>query len=133
MVTSGGSHRLSGGELLATDKERSMRKMVYLIVMLSFAAIAAGQSKTSATPIPQGSADAADSGSARNAIVQANARFLAAMKRGDAKTAAANYAEDAIVMMPGEPAWKGRAAIQNGLDGFLKAMTMQEGARTPRT
>jgi len=105
-----------------------MRKMVCLIVMLSFAAIAAGQTKTPATPTPQVSAGAADSVSARKAVEEANARFLAAMKSGNAKAAASNYAEDAIVMMPGEPAWKGRAAIFNGLDGFLKAMKMKEGA-----
>jgi len=105
-----------------------MPKMVCLLVMLSFAAIAAGQTKTVETSTPQGSAKAADSGSVRKAIEEANAKFLAAMKGGDAKAAASNYSEDAIVMMPGEPAWKGRAAILNGLDGFLKAMTMKEGA-----
>src|SRR5262245_49309662 len=55
----------------------------------------------------------------KKAIDEANARFLGALEKGDAQTAAGNYADDAILMMPNTPAWSGRQAIADNLKSFL--------------
>ena len=44
-------------------------------------------------------------------IEAANASFMAARAKGGTAGATANYAEDAIVMMPSAPAWRGAANI----------------------
>lgn len=104
-----------------------MRRAVCVLAMLLFAGAAfaqgtAGQQKSATA---KGSTDVA---SVRKAIAAANAAFLSALQKGDATAATANYANDAIVMMPGEPAWKGHAAILKGLQAFLNGMTVKDGA-----
>jgi ketosteroid isomerase-like protein len=54
----------------------------------------------------------AESDSARTAIEAANARFVEYVGAGKADSAAMNYAEDAVLMLPNEPPVEGRAAIQ---------------------
>lgn len=71
-------------------------------------------------------APATDEGAVRRAIDSSNARFLDAMKRGDAATAAANYADDAVVMMPNEAAWRGTDAVKKGFAGFLSQMSVKD-------
>ena len=78
-------------------------------------------------PAPAASASASDAASVRTSIEAANARFLDAFKRGDKAGMVASYADDAVLMMPNEPAWRGRAAIDRGLDGFLAQMSLKDG------
>jgi len=60
-----------------------------------------------------------DSAVVRQAIDSSNARYLAALQRGDAADVASHYTDDAVVMAPNMPAWQGRAGIAQGLTGFL--------------
>ena len=73
----------------------------------------------------------ADLASIEQAIDAANEKFVNALKAGDVPTAMANYASDAVVMMPNEPAWQGTDAISNGFKGFLSQMTITEFAVMP--
>jgi uncharacterized protein (TIGR02246 family) len=61
----------------------------------------------------------ADSATVWRAIEESNARFTASFKRGDAATMAANYADDAVMMLDQGPAWEGAAAIKQGFTQFL--------------
>jgi uncharacterized protein (TIGR02246 family) len=92
-----------------------VRKAALVVAALLIATSAFAQAKPSAAPV-SGTPEVA---AATKAIEAANARFVAALKKGDGAAAAANYTDDAIVMMPGEPAWKGRAAILKGLQDFV--------------
>jgi len=64
-----------------------------------------------------GSAHAADK--VKAAIDAANRTFLEAYAKGDAATVASVYAADAVVMPPGAPPAKGRAAIQKFWQGAM--------------
>lgn len=64
------------------------------------------------TPEQAAARMAAETDSARAAIEAANARFVRYMAAGHVDSAALNYAEDAVVLMPNEPLVQGRAAIQ---------------------
>lgn len=55
----------------------------------------------------------------RRVIMQANARTARALERGDVAEAASSYADDALVMMPNEPVWRGRSEIARGLQRQL--------------
>jgi uncharacterized protein (TIGR02246 family) len=68
-----------------------------------------------------------DSAAVRRAIDDNNARFLAALKQGDAATAAANYTSDAVVMFPNSPAWQGAEAIRTGFGGFVAQFAVADG------
>jgi len=52
-----------------------------------------------------------DVAAVRQAIEQANAKQADALNRGDSTGLVANYADDAVLMFPGEPAWRGRNEI----------------------
>jgi ketosteroid isomerase-like protein len=47
-----------------------------------------------------------DVAAVKQSLEEANARFLDILTKGDAATAATNYAEDAMIMMPNAPAWQ---------------------------
>jgi ketosteroid isomerase-like protein len=74
----------------------------------------------------------AESDSARTAIEAANARFVGYIASGKADSAAMNYAEDATLMPPNEPAVSGRAAIQAKFAEFMSYGTWQMSATTMR-
>jgi uncharacterized protein (TIGR02246 family) len=80
---------------------------------------------TAATGTAAG-AVATDAGAVRRAIDEANARFVAAMKRGDTTAMAANYSDDAVIMMPNEAAWHGRDAVRKGFGRFLSQMPVKD-------
>lgn len=71
-----------------------------------------------------------DTASVRAAIEAANTKFLEAFKRGDKAGLMANYADDAILMMQNEEAWRGRDGIDKGFTGFLSEMSFKDGAAT---
>jgi len=52
-----------------------------------------------------------DVAAVRQAIEQANAKQADALNRGDSTGLVANYADDAVLMFPGEPPWRGRNEI----------------------
>lgn len=80
------------------------------------------------TPKPE--APALDPAVVRADIEAANARFVDALKKGDKAGALANYAPDALVMMPGEEAWRGTEGVDKGFSGFIDQFTLKEGSAT---
>jgi uncharacterized protein (TIGR02246 family) len=86
----------------------------------------AGCSPASAPP--GGTASTAqDVAALRSAIENTNPRFLDAFKRGDKAAMLAYYTEDAVVMMPNQPASRGRAAIDQSYTEFLSQMSYKDG------
>lgn len=70
-------------------------------------------------------AAAADPVAVRAAIDSANTRGAAAFNAGSSDAMIANYADDAVVMMPGTKAMVGKAAIDAGMKGMFQAMDMK--------
>ena len=66
----------------------------------------------------------------KSTIEAANASFMTAMGKGDAAGAAANYDENAIVMMPNAPAWRGKANITKALAEMFGQVTVSNGGST---
>ncbi len=108
-----------------------VRVQTSLVTIVSLLLVAACSTKNDAAP-PRDSAapayaPAADEATAaRAAIDSLNARFLAAIQRGDVSTAASNHADDAVVMIPNEKAWRGRDAVQKGFAGILSQMSVKD-------
>jgi len=80
-----------------------MRKRSLALLALSLAAVPAG---VAAQATPTSTAP----GAVREAIEAANARHSAAVKRGDTTAIMANYAADAVLMIPNQAALRGAAA-----------------------
>jgi uncharacterized protein (TIGR02246 family) len=68
----------------------------------------------------------ADPAAVRASIESMNAATAAAIKSGDSAGMTANYASDAIVMMPNEPAWAGQIEIAAGFAGLASAGKMTQ-------
>jgi uncharacterized protein (TIGR02246 family) len=68
---------------------------------------------------------AADPAQVRSTIEAANEKAVAGMIANDAAAASVNYADDAVVMMPGMAAMRGRAAAQEGFKGMMTAMSIK--------
>src|SRR4051812_25342879 len=83
---------------------------------------------SSNTPSAGGPGVSPDAASVRATIEAGNAKFLEAFKRGDKAGLTANYADDAIVMMPNEEAWRGRDGIDKGFGDFLSQISFKDGA-----
>ena len=66
----------------------------------------------------------------RTSLEAANTKFTNAMKAGDTATAFANYSDDAVVMMPNQKPWRGRAEWAAGFGGLLAVMTIKDAAFT---
>jgi uncharacterized protein (TIGR02246 family) len=74
---------------------------------------------------------ATDVGAVRQAIETTNARFADAAKRGDTAVVGAIYAEDVVVMMPNEPAHRGRdAALKSFASAFTRAQVKEFNIKT---
>src|SRR5687767_6436817 len=70
---------------------------------------------------------ATDAGEVRRIIDSTNASFADALERGDTTAAlGSHYAQDAIVMMPNEQAWRGQDGVRKGLVGFLSQISVKE-------
>ena len=67
-----------------------------------------------------------DSAAIRATIDSSNARYLAAMKRGDAAELATYYTDDAVFMVPNMPASQGRAAIAQTFTGLFGQFTVAD-------
>ena len=61
----------------------------------------------------------------RAAIDSANTRGVDAFNAGSTDAIIANYADDAVVMMPGMKAMVGKAAIDAGYKGMFQSMDMK--------
>jgi uncharacterized protein (TIGR02246 family) len=74
---------------------------------------------------------ATDVGAVRHAIETTNARFADAAKRGDTAVVGAIYADDVVVMMPNEPAQRGRdAALKSFASAFTRAQLKEFNIKT---
>ena len=104
----------------------SMRRTC--LVILAVVAVACSSNAPSAGGSPTSVSQA--TAAVKAAIEAANGRFLDAFKRGDKTGLIANYADDAIVMMPNEEAWRGRDGVDKGFSGFLSQMSFKDGATT---
>ena len=65
---------------------------------------------------------AVDAAAVRQAIEQSNAKFADAVKQGDTVAMVANYADDAVMMVDGTPAWRGRSEIAKQVIAAFKPM-----------
>jgi uncharacterized protein (TIGR02246 family) len=79
------------------------------------ALLAAACAPKGETPVKDSAATAAppvvDVAAVRQAIEQANTKYIDAVTRGDSAGKVANYADDAVAMFSGEPALRGRGEI----------------------
>ena len=66
-----------------------------------------------------------DVGAVRQAIERANSAFADAVQRGDSAGIVANYADDAMMMMGGTPAWRGRSEIAANAPKTFKSATVK--------
>ena len=106
-----------------------------LVTVVSLLFVAACSTKKEAPPTRDTAAPAFapapdEATSARAVIDSMNAAFLAALERGDAATAASNYAEDAVFMSANDKAWRGRDAVQKGLAGMLSQFSFKDAKLT---
>lgn len=94
-----------------------MRRFSAVPICLSFAA--AVFSVSCAPQEAEEQAPGTDVQAVRAAIEQVNQQFVEAFKAGDVATMASLYAEDAVVLAPGEEMVHGRAAIQESMAAQL--------------
>ena len=66
----------------------------------------------------------------RAAIEAGNQRAAAGMVAGDLAASITNYADDAVVMMPGMPMMTGRPAIEAGMKGMMDMMKVDAASFT---
>jgi len=102
-------------------------RRVCLVIMV-IVTVACSSNTPSAGGSPSGVSP--DTASVRAAIEAANVRFLEAFKRGDKAGLMANYADDDILMMANEEAWRGRDGLDKGFSGFLSQVSFKDGAAT---
>ena len=96
------------------------RSMIQAALVTLVIAACAKEAPPPAAPPPT------DPAAVRSAIDAANAKAAAAMKANDSATALANYADDAVVMMANQKAWRGRAEISSGIGGLMAVMTIKD-------
>jgi uncharacterized protein (TIGR02246 family) len=105
-------------------------RSLVLFSVLPFLGTACSRSEdagtTSDSAAGAATATSADAATVREAIDSANARFIDGSKRGDANAVAANYADDAIVMMPNMTSWRGRDAVRRGIANSVRRATVKD-------
>ena len=92
-------------------------KHLLLVTLLTTGAIAA-----CAPPAPP----PPDTAAVKAAIEAANARFTAAIKKGDTIAMVADYDANAMIMAPGGPAASGSAGIAKFMGGMIATLTVKE-------
>lgn len=103
-----------------------MRVLVSSLAAVLALACSGGSASNDSPVVQAGAPSEAEKAAAQRSIDSTLAALVAAMKTGDATAAANAYTDDAIVMSPGAPAWRGRAAIIEGNKGMLAAMTISD-------
>lgn len=93
-----------------------MKKSLAACVLACFA-LAAGPLAAADATVPRG-------------MKGVDAAWTKSMLAGDAGAAAALYADDAVLVLPGSPAIKGKTAITAAYEGFLKDVKVTEVALT---
>lgn len=88
--------------------------------------VAAVVSVSCAQPTKEPAAPTLDPAAVKADIEATNARFVDAFKKGDKSTMMANYASDAVVMMPGAPASQGSAEVEKVFTDFLAQFALKE-------
>ena len=82
------------------------------------------------TPVTDSAAPAAtptvDAGAVRRTIDSANARVADALARADTTVLLASYTEDAVTMMPGYPAWRGRSEMAANGSKFFETVKLSD-------
>jgi uncharacterized protein (TIGR02246 family) len=106
-----------------------MRSLRWIGAVMLVSACSGGESKTgsesAAAPAAAAAAAATDPAAVRAAIDAANKQGMDSFNAGKPDGMVANYADDAIVMMPGMKAMKGKAEIDAGVKGMFAAMDMK--------
>ena len=100
-------------------------RFVRVLPVLALAACNAaptGAAQQARAAQPAANLAAADPAGVRAVIEQNNATLIDAFVRGDAPAAAALFADDAVLMLPGMDAINGRAAIRQALAGAFSAV-----------
>lgn len=97
---------------------------------LPFVALAACSSAPTTTAVqgegaPPSASQAVAPASVRDAIERNNALLIDAFVAGDAAAAAALFAEDAVLLLPGMDGIQGRAAIRQALAGAFSVVRYQ--------
>ena len=99
-----------------------------LLALLSACEPKADGTAASGTTAMAGAVVPTDPAEVRRAIEAANQRAAAAMIANDPAGAAVNYTDNAIAMMPGMAAMRGRAAIVDGFKQMGESMTLTAAA-----
>jgi uncharacterized protein (TIGR02246 family) len=99
------------------------------ILLLSLSIAGCAKGADDAVPAPDSasgvaSATESNASDAGQAIDAAMARYVDAVKRGDAAAIAAAHTIDAIVVMPSGPAMKGKSALTKGFADMLTASSV---------
>ena len=97
-------------------------RMLPLLVLAACNTAPTETSHAADAPASRSASAAADPAHIRQAIEQNNARLIAAFVAGDAAGAAALFADDAVLMLPGVPQLSGRATIEQALAGAFSAV-----------
>ena len=79
-------------------------------------------STPAATAMSAGTLAEPNVGEIRTNIEAANQKAITAMLAGDVSVMVGNYADSAVVMMPGMPAMRGRMEYEKGFKGMMDAM-----------
>ena len=92
-----------------------MRSTVRLCVALPFLVAACAPKGETAVKDSAATATApvVDAAAVRATIEQANAKLSEALMKGDTTVLSATYADDAVTLMAGQPAWTGKTEIMN--------------------
>jgi uncharacterized protein (TIGR02246 family) len=93
-----------------------------LVVLAACGSAPTGAAEQTPAATTSAAFDVADPAGVRAAIEQNNARLIDAFVAGDAAAAAALFAEDAVLMLPGLDGIEGRAAIEQALAGAFSAV-----------
>lgn len=103
------------------------RELLVVGVVMGVSACNGGSeaAKTDSASVPAAVAAAADPVAVRAAIDSANKRGAEGFNTGNADAMIANYADDAVVMMPGTKAMVGKASIDAGMKGMFQSMDMK--------
>lgn len=98
-------------------------RLISAVAMLT--ACAGGDAKSAGESTAAPPPAATDPGAVRAAIDAANKQGMESFNSGKPDGMVVNYADDAVVMMPGMKAMKGKAEIEAGMKGMFGAMDMK--------
>jgi uncharacterized protein (TIGR02246 family) len=109
-------------------EEEPMRPTVRLCVALPFLVAACAPKGETAVKDSAATATApvVDPAAVRAAIEQQNARMTDALQKADTAAIGSLYADDAVVMMAGQPAWNGKAEMMRNGTAMLNEVKFSD-------